>query len=113
MISWFRKDMSWKEINEEFTRWTLETPIGNILVHRMYAPIEHQYYHDHPWNFLAIVLRGGYWETLPSGRFWRKPGSILWRPAMTKHKTTTKVGQISWSICFTGPKYREWNGDLI
>lgn len=112
LLRFKKKDIGWREINEEFTRWSIDTPWGSIFLHRMYAPIDHPHFHDHPWNFVAIVLKGGYYETLPTGRYWRGPGSILYRPAVTRHKTTTPTGVVSWSICFVGPKYREWRGDL-
>jgi len=32
--------------------------------------------HDHPWPYLTIIIRGGYWEHTPKGRFWRAPGHI-------------------------------------
>jgi hypothetical protein len=111
MIS--RRDLSWKEIGEQFTRWTLKTPWGNVLLHRMYAPIAHHHYHDHPWNFWSIVLWGGYWEQMRGDIHaeWRGPGSIRYRTAETAHKTTT-YDRVSWSLCFTGRKTRTWRGDL-
>lgn len=110
MIS--KKDLSWKEIGEEFTRWTLKTRWGNVLLHRMYAPVEHHHYHDHPWNFWSIVLWGGYLEEIRGvGKTLRGIGSIRYRTAETAHKTTT-YDRVSWSLCFTGPKIREWSGSI-
>lgn len=113
MISLTRRDLSWAEIGEQFTRWTLKTPWGNVLLHRMYAPVKHAHYHDHPWNFWSIVLWGGYEEVIRGGiTEWRRPGSIRYRTAETAHITTTYDRGVSWSLCFTGPKIREWRGDI-
>lgn len=43
-------------------------------------------YHDHPWSFISIILKGGYIEHTPNGSRYYKPGSILWRPAPSIHK---------------------------
>jgi hypothetical protein len=112
-MSWLRKrDLSWKDIGEKFTRWELRTPWGSVLLHRMHAPVEHQHFHDHPWNFWSIVLWGGYSERIRgAGTEWRGAGSIRYRRAECAHKTTT-YDRVSWSLCFTGPKIREWRGDL-
>jgi hypothetical protein len=62
--------------------------------------------HDHPWSFLTIILKGGYYEWTPkkqndSGEYvdsqfsitgeyenchWHKPGSIMYRPANWEHR---------------------------
>lgn len=118
MILFKRRDIGWKEIREEFTRWELRTPWFGVLLHRMNAPIEHKYFHDHPWSFVSVVLTGGYWEAYRglSGSYiaeWRGPGSIRFRRAEFAHKTTTYRNGPSWSLCFTGPKRREWCGDIL
>lgn len=112
-IQFNRRDLSWKEIGEDFVRWEIVTPIGCFLLHRMDAPIEHTHYHDHPWNFWSIVLWGGYLEKIRGGiTEWRGLFSIRYRPAETAHKTTTFQTGVSWSICFTGPRIRQWNGHI-
>jgi hypothetical protein len=45
------------------TRWWLvKTPWGGIALHKMMAGDARTTIHDHPFNFLSIVLRGGYIE---------------------------------------------------
>lgn len=67
-------------------------------------------YHDHPWAYCTVILRGGYWELTPqfdkSGLYigrrdrYYGPGSVLFRRANHFHKllmhepTTTLF--ISW-----------------
>lgn len=85
--------------------------------------------HDHPWDFLTIILSGGYWEHTPhpsnpwpvTRRRWHGPGSILFRRATHRHYVELpKVG--SWAsfapilrpeipaitLCVVGVKWREW-----
>lgn len=38
-----------------------QTPLFFAYLHRFDSPDE-QGLHDHPWPFMAFVLRGGYWE---------------------------------------------------
>ena len=41
--------------------------------------------HSHPWSWGALILKGGYWEHTPEGRFWRGPGSLRFRKADALH----------------------------
>jgi len=45
------------------TRWRLiQTPWCSLYLHRFDGPDPRSTLHDHPWNFIALVLRGGYVE---------------------------------------------------
>ena len=48
----------------------------NILLHEMLADDHGEGVHNHTFPYITIILRGGYWETLNTGRFWRPPGYI-------------------------------------
>jgi hypothetical protein len=102
------KDIGWEEIGEEFTRFTLaKTPWFNVYLHRLKAHQAHPNCHDHPWSFVAVLLKGGYIEYCPDGRWHtRKPGSVLYRPATFSHNVVTPG--VSWSIIFTTAKFRDW-----
>ncbi len=105
------KDIGWEEIGEEFTRFQLvKTRWFNVYLHRLLALQKHPHCHDHPWTFVAVLLKGGYWECRggPTGNVWtwQKPGSVLYRPAEFRHTVVTNG--VSWSLIFTGPKRREW-----
>jgi hypothetical protein len=77
--------------------------------------------HDHPWGFVSIILRGGYWEEMfdngysyRTSRRWRRPGSILVRPAKTAHRIELTAGAEAgilpkpWSLVIVGRKSRAW-----
>lgn len=102
------KDIGWEEIGEEFTRFTLlKTPWCNVYLHRLKALRPHRDCHDHPWSFVALLLKGGYYEYCPD-QHWhhRKPGTILVRPATFSHNVVTDG--VSWSVIFTTAKFRDW-----
>lgn len=102
------KEIGWKEINEEFTRYTLlGTPWLTVYLHRLNAPEWHPECHDHPWSFVAILLWRGYLERIDGKNYRRRPGMVLWRPAESVHNVITPYGT-SWSMIFTGPKRRQW-----
>lgn len=101
-----KKEMGWSEIGEVFTRFVvIETRLFSIFVHHAIAETWHEKCHTHPWNFLALVLRGGYHERTPDGQtVWRGAGSILYRPAEYAHNTKGTW----WSVVFAGRKRRKW-----
>jgi len=102
------KDIGWKEINEEFTRYTLlKTPWFNIYLHELYAPEWHPDCHDHPWSFITIILWRGYLEQVGTKLYRRRSGAVLYRPAEFLHNVITPYGR-AWSLIFTTPKKREW-----
>lgn len=70
--------------------------------------------HDHPWPYVTIVLRGGYWEhrydasgALQSTR-WHGPGSVMYRPANSWHMLELPKGQTAWTLFITGRKAQGW-----
>ena len=56
----------------------------NITLHKVLESDEPQL-HDHPWDWGALILKGGYWEHTPQGKFWRGPGSLRFRKAEDLH----------------------------
>lgn len=84
----------------------------NIYLHHTLRDDDPQALHDHPWWNVSLVLKGGYWEVMPGGKFmhmaasrtethsamaaslfqppfkrkWRGPGSIVLRRATDAHR---------------------------
>ena len=113
------KEIGWSEIGEKFTRYFLiKSRVGNVYLHQLNAPNWHPECHDHPWGFIAIILRRGYIERTRKqdvvfGRVVnslidtrKRPGTILFRPAAFLHNVRTEG--TSWSLILTTPKSREW-----
>jgi hypothetical protein len=79
--------------------------------------------HDHPWPYLTVILRGGYWESryTPQGvllsKEWHGPGSILFRPANSWHRLDVNPGEVATTLFITGPKAQRWgflvNGEKV
>lgn len=94
----------------------------NVTLHKI-VKSDDPIMHDHPWPYLTIVLKGGYWEHTPvfnaAGKKiaefqeWRGPGSIIKRSATEYHwlELDEQVGPAT-TLFFMGPQQRDW-GFLI
>ncbi len=94
----------------------------NITLHKVLVSDEPTL-HDHPWNWGALIIKGGYWEHIPlrsaegkvvgSTRVWRGPGSIRFRNADDLHWLELEKDENGneipcWSLFFMGKKRKEW-----
>lgn len=92
----------------------IQSPLGGIYLHLIYREDMDPVVHDHPWNFLRIVLRGGYVEDWTSDPGWGPLGSReirRWRPRWfpTSHAhRITHVAPGTVSLVVVGRKARVW-----
>lgn len=75
----------------------------NLLIHRILDNDHGQGVHNHPCPYITVILTGGYWETLATGRYWRRPGYIGWRAADTKHRVDIKPDTTPITLFIQGP----------
>jgi hypothetical protein len=74
--------------------------------------------HDHPWPYVTVILRGGYFEIKPvydrsgiyvgNSRKWYGPGSILFRRSCSWHRLELPEGKTAWTLFITGRYTRKW-----
>jgi hypothetical protein len=76
-------------------------------------------FHDHPWPYMTIILKGGYYEHTPllsannniigETIRWRGPGSIIMRSSKALHwlEMDPEIGPAT-TLFFMGPQVREW-----
>jgi hypothetical protein len=86
-------------------RWYIETPWFTIRLHHWLRSDDKRAFHDHPWSFLTIILRGSYVDVSPECREMMSAGKIAFRRSTHQHYVETSG---CWSILFTGPKTRKW-----
>ena len=108
----------WTDVDSEYiTRLhVVKTPWFAICLHWINKPDPEPYLHDHPVSFLSIILRGGYSEyrTSTLGRVWYSKKYLThkrynWIKASPKDRhTICKVTPKTLTLCFMGPKTREW-----
>jgi hypothetical protein len=96
--------------------------LPSARLHHILASDTDKAFHDHPWPYLTIILRGGYFEVTPvfdkAGFYtgdktvWRGPGSVLFRKANTFHRLVVPTGETAWTLFTTGKFVQKW-GFLI
>lgn len=88
-------------------RWRFETKRWSIRLHHWFGPDDDRAFHDHPWWFVTLVLRGGYADKSPAGTEHLKAGAVRYRPALHRHTVVPDPGGC-WTVIVTGPKVRRW-----
>jgi len=100
-------------------RWTLFTcKYFSLKVHKFLLS-DDNISHDHPWDFVTFIIRGGYIEYIPTfmGSYFpaefnpekskiHHPGDILYRPAKWIHRI--EVHQTCWTFVITLRKKQSW-----
>ena len=89
----------------------------NVVLHKIVKSDE-PIFHDHPWPFMTVIIKGGYWEHTPvlddNGRQiaditqWRGPGSIIKRDSKEYHWLELHNNEPVTTLFFMGPQLREW-----
>lgn len=90
-------------------------------LHHLATPDYDRHLHDHPWDFISIVLSGGYKELRPAGiepQFEgeeerthlvdRRVGSVVYRSCTDRHRIVSVLPD-TWTLFITSPK-RQWWG---
>jgi hypothetical protein len=89
----------------------------NLTLHKIVRS-DDPVFHDHPWPYMTIILKGGYWEHTPlyignyirgEKKRWRGPGSVIIRSSKSLHwlEMDPDVGPAT-TLFFMGPQVREW-----
>lgn len=85
-----------------------------VRVHEILRSDRGRWSHNHPWWYLTIILKGGYWETRYDNdgdaisKTYHGAGSILFRKVNTFHRLTVAEGYPAWTLFVTGPKSQSW-----
>lgn len=104
----------WTDVDSEYiTRLHFfKCPWFAICFHWLNKPDPEPYDHDHPVTFLSVILRGWYREQ-QSG-YWRQPRTVKHRwfnwidASEGVAHTIVEVAPRTLTVCFMGPKTREW-----
>ncbi len=100
--------------------------LPGFRVHNILQSDDDRALHDHPFSFLTVILKGGYYEYLSDySKKWHGAPAILWRPATTLHRIelleehhrgggwegvptfTTKL-MPAWTLVFRSRYFRPW-----
>jgi hypothetical protein len=109
-------------------RWIFQTPFGTVRLHNILRADIDRDLHDHPFDFVSIILRGGYSEISKASGFAITgnmefgagiprflPAKVrTYRPGNTNRKACLDIHRIvevlpnTWTLVFTGPRLRTW-----
>lgn len=89
----------------------------NITLHKIVRS-DDPIFHDHPWPYMTVILKGGYYEHTPvfdndGKKFaeftrWCGPGTIIKRKANEMHWLELDGEQPVTTLFMMGPQQREW-----
>lgn len=90
----------------------LQCPLGSIMIHWFYDIDRQEHLHDHPVDFLSIVLRGGYVEeyvlrTTNYVTSSKRTRRFNWIPH-TKYHRIIRLEDRPVTLCFAGPGRHVW-----
>lgn len=93
-------------IGDYMRRWFFWCPWFGVRLHHILRSDDDRALHDHPWDFVSIILWGAYYEVLPDER---GPQFRRW---MIRHKAEDLhrlvLHRPAWTLVFTGPKRKSW-----
>jgi hypothetical protein len=81
----------------------------NVFVHK-FLKSDPDDLHDHPWPYMTIILRGGYWEWTQGSATpqWKGAGQIRFGHSTDYHRIELEPGVDCWTMFCPGPKLRDW-----
>lgn len=97
--------------------------LPTVRIHHIMSSDWDRHLHDHPFASMSLILRGRYIEIMPRyreqpasrdnlpGGQWRrlrKPGDIIFRSAVDRHRLEIIRGESCWSLFAMGRKTRSW-----
>src|ERR1039458_8537253 len=88
-------------------RWVLNLHFFSVRLHHFRRSDDARAFHDHPWWFLTLVLKGGYTDRSPQGDDHLSVGSVRFRPALHRHTIVADPGGV-WTLILTGKQARRW-----
>jgi hypothetical protein len=85
----------------------VQTPWFAVYIHRFDNPDSRATFHDHPWPFVSLILRGGYIEVRPeSGERTVRRVNIM---RLTDcHYIERLLREPTWSLMFVGRRRKKW-----
>jgi len=115
MRAWLQKQriVAWNEPLGEpecpyAYRWWLSLgPLGSLRLHDWIRSDDKRAKHDHPSDFVTLVLRGAYTDLGRDGDERMTPGTVRYRRAEHTHTVAVDPGGC-WTLLWFGPKRRDW-----
>lgn len=88
-------------------RYVINLWLFSIRLHIWYAGDDTRYMHNHAFNFITIVLKGGYTDVTQEGSEWLPAGSIRYRQANHLHYVYKPL-KPTITLLFCGKPKQKW-----
>lgn len=88
-------------------RWVLDFKLFSIRIHHWISSDDPRHFHDHPWHYVSLVIKGSYIDVSEKGEMYRPRWSIQHYPPLHRHSVKIQPTGC-WTIVFTGPEVRQW-----
>jgi hypothetical protein len=88
-------------------RWVIDLWLFSVRVHHWIGSDDPRYYHDHPWPYVTLVVRGSYLDRSPAGDVELKAPMIAFRRSGHRHTVQVAAGGC-WTVMLAGPEIRRW-----
>lgn len=105
-----KEHASGKWINYLKRHYLIRIKLIGAFLHQFWSSDEDGV-HDHPWDNITIILRGGFYEELADGQIlWRPPGFFCFRKAEQFHRIILKPGTEGkvWTLFIRFRRRRQW-----
>ena|ERR1700686_4039773 len=88
-----------------------------VRIHRILRSDDDRAFHDHPWRYVSIILKGQYIEVTPvfkdgiyqgDARRVFRVGSLIFRKANSWHRLELQASETVWTLFITGPRKQSW-----
>lgn len=80
---------------------------GDIRFHRIRTSDSDRHLHDHPWDFVSLILHGSYIEITPEAETRYEAPCVIVRRAEDLHRLILPDGEV-WTFVVTGRPRRRW-----
>ena len=103
------KEIKSKDGKLHFRRWQIiKTPWFSIYIHGIYAADEDKHLHNHPWDYISMVLSGSYIEKTNKNINFLSLGTITKRNGNDYHKIYKLLSKSVYTLFIVGPVKRHW-----
>lgn len=114
-VGWPHSDIV-KDGSTYLRRWYLTPQMWSrrVFLHQIMRSDDDRDPHDHPWNYLTVMLAGGYEERVYFPHTTRgyvnrmTPGRWAYYAAEHTHQLVVGPGKMVWTLVFAGRERRAW-----
>jgi hypothetical protein len=108
-VSGLRSDVIYAVDGSPYMRrfYLMHTQELSVRYHEIVQSDDARVMHDHPWDFVSVLLAGSYLEVTPAGERCYAAGDVVVRRAEDAHRLEVLDGPV-WTLVSTTKPLRRW-----